>query len=251
MTARDASSYEVASLTWDRVGERLREGAPAILPLGAGAKEHGLHMPMHTDQVFAEHFARVLAEKTDALIWPTLTYGFYPAFVAYAGSVSLSIKTFKTLVAEISDAILGFGVRIVFILDTGLSTIAPVDEAIQLSRDPSRVRHVPIFRGPRFLATAHDLMQQPYGSHADEIETSLMLTIAPSLVDLARAKPSLLSAEGPMQGPLSPDDPTSPNYSLSGGYGDPTLASIDKGSRLFAAILRDLSEVANAREVRL
>jgi creatinine amidohydrolase len=249
--ARDASSYEVASLTWDRVGERLREDAPAILPIGAGAKEHGLHMPINADQVFAEHFAHVLAEMTDALIWPTLTYGFYPAFVAYAGSVSLSAETFKALVTEIADAILGFGVSRLFILDTGLSTIAPVDGAIKASRDPSRIRHVPFFRGRRFLATAHDLMQQPYGSHADEIETSLMLTIAPSRVDMARAKPSPLSTKGPTQGPLSRDDPTSPNYSPSGSFGEATRASINKGSRLYAAILQDFSEAANTREVRL
>src|SRR5689334_25018821 len=70
---RDVSGYEVAGLTWDRVGERLLAGIRAILPIGAGAKEHGLHMPMATDQVFADYFSRALAENTDALIWPTLS----------------------------------------------------------------------------------------------------------------------------------------------------------------------------------
>lgn len=50
-------------------------------------------MPMATDQVFAAYFARALADRIDALIWPTLTYGAHPAFVAYAGSVSLSDRT--------------------------------------------------------------------------------------------------------------------------------------------------------------
>jgi creatinine amidohydrolase/Fe(II)-dependent formamide hydrolase-like protein len=63
----------VVDLTWDQVARRLAAGAPAILPIGAGAKQHGLHMTMATDQVFAEYFAGVLAEKIDALIWPTLT----------------------------------------------------------------------------------------------------------------------------------------------------------------------------------
>jgi hypothetical protein len=45
-------------------------------------------MLMAADQVFAEHFS-MLADKVDTLIWPTLTYGVYPAFAAYAGSVSL------------------------------------------------------------------------------------------------------------------------------------------------------------------
>jgi creatinine amidohydrolase len=238
----ESEEHEVGNLTWDTVGERLAAGTRAILPIGAGAKEHGMHMPMATDQVLADYFAHVLAEKTDALIWPTLTYGAYPAFAAYAGSVSLDDETFKTLVTEIADGIIDSGAKSLFILDTGLSTIAPVDAAIRASRHPSRVRHVIIFRGPRFLTTAHDLMRQPYGSHADEIETSLMLAIAPELVDMTRARASPFSAAGPSPGPLSPDDQRSANYSPSGSYGDPTLASAAKGARLLAAILEDLAE---------
>jgi creatinine amidohydrolase len=236
---------EVAALTWDRVRERLDAGAAAILPIGGGAKEHGLHMPMATDQVFADYFARALAEKIDALIWPTLTYGAYPAFVAYAGSVSLSDETFQAVVTEIADGLIGFGAKRILIVDTGLSTIAPVEAAIGASREPSRIRHLKVFAGPRFRATTRKLTQQPYGSHADEMETSLMLVVAPELVDMARAKPSPFSAADPSPGALSPDDPSSPNYSPSGSFGDPTLASADKGSRLLAAIIEDMMEAAD------
>ena len=103
------------------------------------------------------YFSRALAERIDALIWPTLTYGAYPAFVAYAGSVSLSNQTFQAVVTEIADALIGFGARRVLILDTGLSTIAPVAAAIRVSREPSRVRHLKVFAGPRFEATVHAL----------------------------------------------------------------------------------------------
>ena len=101
-----------------------------------------------------------------------------------------------------------------------------------------------VFAGPHFLETAHQLKEQPYGTHADEMETSLMLAIAPELVDMARAAPCPFSATGPSPGALSPDDPSSPTYSPSGSFGDPTLASADKGSRLLAAILDDLVEAA-------
>ena len=240
----DASDNEVAGLTWDKIKQRLAEGAGAILPIGAGAKQHGLHMPMATDQLFAAHFSRALAERVDALIWPTLTYGAYPAFVSYAGSVSLSNQTFQAVVAEIADALVGFGAKRVLILDTGLSTIAPVAAAIGVSREPSRVRHLKVFTGPRFEATVHALKQQPYGSHADEMETSLMLAIAPELVDMARAEASPFSPGGPSPGALSPDDPASPNYAPSGSFGDPTLASAEKGERLRTAILDDLFDAA-------
>jgi creatinine amidohydrolase len=239
---------EVAGLTWDRIKERLAAGAAAILPIGAGAKQHGLHMPMGTDKVLAAYFARRLAEKIDALIWPTVTYGAYPAFVAYAGSVSLSNATFQASVTEIADALIGFGARRVLILNTGLSTLAPVDAAIRASQDPSGVRHLKVFAGRRFLETARQLKEQPYGTHADEIETSLMLAIAPELVDMTRATPSPFSVGGPSPGSLSPDDPSSPNYSPSGSFGDPTLASVDKGLKILAAILEDLMEAANSPE---
>jgi creatinine amidohydrolase len=199
---------------------------------------------MATDQFFAEYFARALADESDALIWPTLSYGAYPAFVAYAGSVSLFNRTFQEVVTQIADALLGFGASRVIILDTGLSTIAPVEAAIEAVREPSRIRHVKLFAGPRFLKTAAELKQQPYGTHADEIETSLMLALAPELVDMARAKACPFSPTGPARGPLSPDDPSAPNYSPSGSFGDPALASAEKGSRVLAAILADTVEAA-------
>ena len=241
----EPSEHEVAGLTWDRVRDRLAAGAAAILPIGAGAKEHGLHMPMATDQVFADYFARALAKKIDALIWPTLTYGFYPALVAYAGSVSLSDETFQAVVTEIADALIGFGAKRILIVDTGLSTIAAVAAAISASRDPSRIRHLKVFAGARFEETVRGLKEQPYGTHADEMETSLMLAIAPELVDMARAKPSPFSGAGPSPGALAPDDRSSPNYAPSGSFGDPTLASADKGLRLLAAILEDMMEAAD------
>ncbi len=236
--------HEVAGLTWDKIKDRLAGGAAAILPIGAAAKQHGLHMPMSTDQQFADYFARALAERIDALIWPTLTYGFYPAFVAYAGSVSLSGATFQATVTEIADALIGFGARRLLILDTGLSTIAPVDAAIIAARDPSRIRHLKVFAGPRFEATVRALQRQPYGSHADEMETSLMLAIAPEWVDMTRAEPMPFSPNGPSLGALSPDDPSAPNYAPSGSFGDPTLASAAKGSRVLAAIIEDMVEAA-------
>src|SRR5262245_2231207 len=239
-----AKPRKVADLTWDRVAERLAGGAPALLPIGAGAKQHGLHMSMATDQVFAEYFAGVVAEKIDALIWPTLTYGAYPAFVAYAGSASLSDATFQSAVREIANALLGFGPERVLILDTGISTLAPVEAAIKATSDSSRIRHLKVFAGPRFVQTAKALQQQPYGSHADEIETSLMLAIAPGLVDMSRAKACPVSPGGPQRGPLSPDDPKSPNYSPSGSFGDPTLASAEKGKAILEAIVADLMEAA-------
>jgi creatinine amidohydrolase len=240
----DTDRHFIERMHWDEVARRIGDGAVAILPIGAAAKQHGFHLPLNTDRIQAEWLAGRMAEKIDALIWPTLTYGHYPAFVAYAGSSSLSISTFEALVREVSEQILGNGCAKLLVLNTGISTLAPVDRALaRLASE--RVKHLWIHEGPRYPRVARQLAEQSHGSHADELETSLMLALAPHLVDMTRAEASPeLKQETP--GALTPSDPNSPNYSRSGSYGDPTRATAAKGDALLAAMLDDLHEQAIA-----
>ncbi len=234
----------IEQLSWDEVARRIENGAAAILPIGAGAKEHGFHLPLNTDRIQAEWLAGKIADRIDALIWPTLAYGYYPAFVAYAGSASLSAPVFETVIEEIAVAIVGFGCRALFVLDTGISTRAPVDRALA-RLGAENVWHLPVHEGPRYRRAAAELAEQSHGSHADELETSLMLALAPGLVDMSRAEASP-AVERPTAGPLTPSDPSSPNYSRSGSYGDPTLATTAKGEALLLAMVEDLTEQVTA-----
>jgi creatinine amidohydrolase len=240
----DTDRHFIERMHWDEVARRIGDGAVAILPIGAAAKQHGFHLPLNTDRIQAEWLAGRMAEKIDALIWPTLTYGHYPAFVEYAGSSSLSISTFEALVHEVAGQILGSGCPKLLVLNTGISTLAPVDRALaHLASE--RVKHLWIHEGPRYPRVARQLAEQSHGSHADELETSLMLALAPHLVDMTRAEASPeLNQETP--GALTPSDPKSPNYSRSGSYGDPTRATAAKGEALLAAMLDDLHEQAAA-----
>ena len=145
----DTDRHFIERMHWDEVARRIGDGAVAILPIGAAAKQHGFHLPLNTDRIQAEWLAGRMAEKIDALIWPTLTYGHYPAFVEYAGSSSLSISTFEALVREVAGQILGSGCPKLLVLNTGISTLAPVDRAlVRLASE--RVKHLWIHEGPRY-----------------------------------------------------------------------------------------------------
>jgi creatinine amidohydrolase len=241
---RETDRHLIEHLTWDEVARRLEHGAAAILPIGAAAKQHGFHLPMNTDRIQAEWLAARLADRIDALIWPTVTYGYYPAFAKYAGSSGLSAPVFEATIHEIAAAMIGFGCRAVLVLDTGISTRAPVDRALARLATGEAL-HLEIHQGPNYRRAATELAEQGHGSHADELETSLMLALAPDRVDMSRAEASPnLKYEVP--GPLTPSDTSSPNYSRSGSYGDPTLANRAKGEVLLAAMLDDLVEQATA-----
>jgi creatinine amidohydrolase len=240
----DSDRNFIEHLTWDAVAARIGNGAAAILPIGAGAKEHGFHLPMNTDRIQAEWLAARLAGRIDGLIWPTVAYGHYPAFVDYAGSCSVSAPLFEALIQEIAAGIVGHGCRALFVLDTGISTLAPVDRALTRLGSPDAL-HLKAHDGPRYRHAAAELAEQSHGSHADELETSHMLALAPHLVSMARAEASpALQHETP--GPLTRSDIASPNYSRSGSFGDPTLATRAKGEILLAAMVDDMVEQATA-----
>lgn len=233
----------VEFLSWDEVAHRIAAGASAVLPIGAGAKEHGLHLPMNTDKIQAEWFAGVIAKEIDAIVWPTLTYGYYPAFVNYAGSASLKAETFRSVVSEIISGILTFGARPVLVVNTGISTLAPVDETLEQVFSGQPVHHLKVHDGPRYKKSAAQLSQQAGGTHADELETSRMLTLMGDVVRLDRAQASP-PGKGGAPAPLTPNDPESPNYSPSGSWGDPTLATKKKGEALLEAMAEDVADMA-------
>jgi creatinine amidohydrolase len=234
----------IENLTWDEVARRIGDGATAILPIGAAAKEHGFHLPMNTDRIQAECFAARMADRFDALIWPTVSYGHYPAFAEYAGSTGLSAPLFESMIEEIATVIVGFGCRALFVLDTGVSTQMPIQRAL-VRLGVNKVKYMRVYDGPNYRRVAAEVAEQSHGSHADELETSVMLALAPDLVNLSRAEASpKVTQEAP--GRLTPADTASSNYSRSGSYGDPTLATRAKGEILLAAIVDDLAEQMTA-----
>lgn len=230
----------VANITWKEVENRVNTGAAGILPVGAACKEHGLHLPMNTDQIQAEWLARQLAQTEDILIWPTVVYGFYPAFTDYPGSCSLHNETFMQMIREILETVLSSGIRHIMIINTGISTITPLEQAIYFPGCKNRVTVFNVYSGVRFLQAQSNLQQQKQGGHADEIETSIMLAIVPECVAMESAETCNVKIT---RGVLNRRDPDSPGYSASGVVGDPLLATADKGRQLCDAMLLDLVDL--------
>jgi creatinine amidohydrolase len=87
------------------------------------------------------------------------------------------------------------------------------------------------------------LARQEGGTHADEIETSMMLYIAPSSVQMGRA----VKDYHPGTGGLTRTPGGNGTYSPTGIFGDPTLANREKGEEIVEAyvsgILKDIERL--------
>lgn len=233
----------VETATWREVDERLSNSTVAILPIGAAAKEHGAHLPMNTDQVQAQWLVQRLLDLSPVVTWPVFSYGYYPVFVDYPGSISIAANTFSRAVGDVINGIERAGARKIVLLNTGISTIAPLQHALAQHVGRARCNLLNVYDGANFRRACDRICEQAFGGHADEVETSIMLAIDASLVNMARAKPA---PKAIARGIFNRTDPDAKNYSSDGVNGDPTLATREKGEMFLQALLDDVLEAVTS-----
>lgn len=228
----------IDGLSWAEAEQAILDYPILVLPIGARTKEHGLHLPLDNDWRMAEYLARRVAQRSRVLVLPTLQYGYYPAFLEYPGSVSLSLETMRDVVVEICRSHARHGARRFYALNTGISTLRALEPAAERLAD----EHVSLAYTDLEVAAASavdELVTQSAGTHADEIETSMMLYIAPETVRMELAAPDVHPAKAP--GPLTrTPNPERGIYSRTGAYGDPTAATREKGERIVEAVVEHI-----------
>jgi len=224
----------LADLTWQQAEPLLTPERIVVLPLGAASKEHGPHLRLNNDRVLADYFAQQVCDAREVLICPTLDYHYYPAFTDYPGSVTLSCDTAAALTAEICESLASFGARRFYCLNTGFSTLEPLALAQRRLTGKGCLfayTELQMFLDP----VATQIAEQAGGTHADEIETSMMLYIAPQRVDMKNAVCDYSPGRGLSRTPVP-----GKAYSPSGVYGDATLATVEKGEQFVAAVVAGL-----------
>jgi creatinine amidohydrolase len=227
----------LADLTWVEAEPVLTRERVVVLPLGAAVKEHGPHLLLRNDQILADYLARRVVEARPVALLPTLTYGFYPAFLEYPGSVSLAADTQRDVVAQIVRSIARYGPRRFYVLNTGVSTARPLAATVdRLAAEGILLRFSDVSRVGR---SAEDrVRQQKFGTHADEIETSMVLYIDPSAVRMEKA---VADGMADRPGPLTRDPrSTTGLVSPSGVFGDARLATRAKGEAVVEQTVADI-----------
>lgn len=234
----------LADLTWLEAEAALARNPLVVLPIGAAAKEHGPHLRLDNDLRLAEYWVdRLEHELGDRiLVAPTLAYHFYPAFVEYPGSTSLRLETARDLTIDVVRSLARHGARRFYALNTGVSTMKALEAArVELQKENIDLRYTDILA--LFGPIEREVAEQEGGTHADEIETSMMLVIAPDRVDMTKAVKDFDPKDAPG---LTRDPNGKAKYSPTGTYGDPTLASRAKGERIVEAFFAKLLEEVHA-----
>ncbi|RPH74286.1 MAG: creatininase family protein [Candidatus Rokuibacteriota bacterium] len=200
-----ARMTRLGDLTWPEARRCARDRRSVVLlPLGA-VEQHGPHLPLAVDWLGAEELARRVAPHLERSGWrpvlaPSLPYGASTLAATWSGTVSLSVATTTRLIVEVVRGLAAHGFRR-FVLTNyqadpdHLRAIAAARRT--LTRGGRRQVLVAGFAPPDGRANpmldprVHALMRSPRPErewHSGEVETAVMLAVAPALVRRAVAR---------------------------------------------------------------
>lgn len=233
---------ELASATWEDARDFLSGGSRiAVLPFGA-LEQHGPHLPLSTDTLQADAVARRLAEVLDAALLPAIPLGNTWSNDALPGTVSISADTVTAVCSDVAASLERAGYALLVVVNGDFGNRLPLHRAAEASAARNGLPVV-VLDYPGLVEIGDAVKESPWAApglcHADELETSMVLAIAPSLVHadrMAPTYPELPADFGLRQMALAPLSPT-------GVFGDPRPATAEKGERIIAHVVAESAAV--------
>jgi creatinine amidohydrolase len=247
------------SVMWKELtAEDLRQKAAAnaivVLPV-ASMEQHGPHLPVGVDTFLCEAVCREGAElavnDVPVVVAPTLWCGMAEHHMAYGGTFTFDIPTYQAVLLSFLKSIARHGFKRVFIVNGHGGNIAALNSFLP---DFSRETNLKLYATTYFELSKDDLAQflddQKSVHHACEVETSMMMVVAPETVKHDR----LPQAYGMLNGDPRKAYPAARFQSFkdlteSGVVGDARRANADKGQKLLNVCAEGLAATLKNREM--
>jgi creatinine amidohydrolase len=161
-----------------------------LVPVGT-CEQHGPHLPLGCDSIIVERLADDVSRTTGVMVAPTVAYGVNTKTRrSLAGNAAVRRKTLHRWMNDLLGSWEEGGVSSFIILT------AHGEDAHQEALTTLRPRRARVLTVDAFALDFTGYLDEPTGpAHGGELDTSLLLHLAPELVRLDPARPTLASAE--------------------------------------------------------
>jgi creatinine amidohydrolase len=229
-------SWFLEDLPWPEVGRALARDPRLILPVGA-LIQHGPHLPLGANTLIAERVAAEVARESRILLAPTYRYGVWSSGKeSYAGSAGVRRKTLHRAINDLLAKWDDHGFQEFFIL-TAYQHEPHLDALLLAMASFASTTVVNLYS-----IDAGDLLDaSPLTEHGGELETSLMLHLAPHLVRLDQAVD--VEADPKTYRRYAQGRVATPPPGSRGTLGFPSRASAEKGEAVFRRYVESLKEI--------
>ncbi len=231
--ARAPAASSLAEMSWPELEARIAAGArTAIVPLGA-IEQHGPHLPFATDAWIADALAeRVCARLPGSIRIPALALGCSEEHAEFPGTLSLAPDTLRALLVDLLRSLgrAGFERALVFSAHGGNDAwlrawgpeLAAGSAPLALAICADLGAKSELFER---LAACAGVAPEASGHHAGELETSILLALAPAAVKRGELRAGLLAGAGDAQALFYP---SLRRNAPEGTVGDPTQADAQR-----------------------
>ncbi len=233
----------------------------AVLPVAA-TEQHGPHLPLSVDTVLVDGILKAalprLATDLNVLVLPTQAVGLSPEHARFPGTLTLKTETILRLWTDIGESVAAAGISKLLIFNTHGGNVSLMDLVARdlRARFDMLVYSVSWFNLPLTDTQGQDvnalfsLEEHRFGIHAGDIETSMLLALAPERVDMTQAQhfASAAQTRAPQFAILGNGKSAKlgwqmQDYNPAGAVGNAAAATADKGHALVDAAGRALAQL--------
>ena len=211
-------------ITMTEFKRQLKKTRTIVFPFGT-IEEHGSHLPLNTDSLIIQEVLKKVAETRRFFLAPPVYYGVCTTTGNHPGTIGITAETLRLLSADLVKDAYRKGLRNFFLISGhgGSLHMSALKETAEIMVNQLDDISIAVFSPYDLLWKEFgELAETPNDSHAGEIETSIMLYLAPDLVK-GRA-----AGEYPrLPKPYIVKDKV--KYWKGGVWGDPGKASREKG----------------------
>ncbi len=231
----------------------------AVLPVAA-TEQHGPHLPLCVDTALVDGVVAAalpkLAPALKVLFLPTQAVGLSPEHAAFPGTLTLKAETILRLWTDIGESVAAAGIKKLLIFNSHGGQVSAMDLVARdlRSRLGMLVYSASWFNLPLRDENGQDMSgyfsadEHRFGIHGGAIETSMMLALKPSLVDMAQAQDFASTAQDRARsleilgnGKSAKLGWQMQDYNPAGAVGNAAAASLEKGRALVDAAGRGLA----------
>jgi creatinine amidohydrolase len=169
--------------------------AVAVLPVAA-IEQHGPHLPVSVDTTLVNGVVNAslahLPADLPVLFLPTQQMGKSNEHIRFPGTLTLSAQTLISVWMELGASVARAGFKKLVLLNSHGGQVSVMDI---VARDLRTAHDLIVYHTSWYNLPLGDAVmgqfpaeEHRFGIHAGDIETSMMLALAPHLVDLAQAQ---------------------------------------------------------------
>ena len=174
---------QMRDLTWVEIQAVLQKDDVVLIPIGS-LEQHGYHSAIWFDSAIADVSAKIIGERKNVLVAPTVPLGNARSLMGFPGGASIDPELISEILYEIAEGYIKQGAKkILFINSHGGNA-----SGVKMACDNLYNDYGAVCVQAEWYAVLEQNSPYTRNDHGGELGTSLVLALDDSLLEMEKAK---------------------------------------------------------------